>query len=179
MSLNAEGIMQVQKLKRRISKIHFDVIVTSPAKRAKETCRLLFPNKTSINVHPGLAEQSFGAWEGLTHSEIQTLYTNELLHYEQDPFNFAPSGGEAISSVFGRVVAFYQEILSKYRGKTVAIVGHGGSLHILLCQIFGIKPLAHWQFHLKPASISQVSIYPNDQIVLELFNDTCHLEEKE
>jgi broad specificity phosphatase PhoE len=44
----------------------------------------------------------------------------------------------------------------------------------MLCLLMGFPPDRYWQFHLAPASISQVSLYPEGSI-LNLWNDTSHL----
>lgn len=175
--LSTIGRNQIEKLRQRLETISFDIVLTSSAKRSQETCEFLFTTNTPVIVHPGLTEINFGVWEEHTYHEIQSLYPEQLSKCEQDPFKYSPHDGETYDVVLDRISKMYQQICVNYRGKTVGIVGHAGSLNILLCHLFGIKPLTRWQFHLKPASLSRVVIYPDNQVVMELFNDTCHLKE--
>lgn len=165
--LSTYGIKQIKQLKKRIKHISFDLVLTSSAKRSQESCQLLF-NKLPVVIHKGLTEINFGIWEGLKYKEIQSRYPKELSRYEQDPFKNAPSGGETFAAVFYRIKTLYRDICSIYQGKTIAILGHGGSLNIFLCYLFGIKPQSAWQFQLQPASFTKVLIYPNNQVVMEL-----------
>lgn len=166
--LSVYGIKQVKQFKKRIEHIPFDLILTSPAKRSLQTCQLLFSSKIPITVHKGLTEINFGIWEGLTYKEIQSRYPKQLLYYEQDPSMYAPKGGETLAVVLDRIKTVYRDICSIYQGKTIAILGHGGSINILLCYLFGIKPQTPWQFQLQPASLTKILIYPNNKVVMEL-----------
>jgi len=177
--LNKDGSAQIRKLKPRLTKLNLEVIFTSPAKRTQKTCKILFKdNQIPIVVHAGLTEIDFGAWEKLTHTQVKKSYPKQLAKWESDPFKHAPTKGETMKIVLNRLSKLYQEILQQYRGKIIALVGHGGSFNILLCHLFGIAAKTKWQFRFSPASLSEIFIYPDNQIVLTLFNDTSHLKEK-
>lgn len=166
--LNIHGIKQIKQLKKRIMHIPFDLVLISSAKRSQQTCQLLFNRATPVVIHKGLSEINFGIWEGLTYKEVQSRYPKELSYYEQDPLKFAPKGGETFAVVLDRIKVLYRNICSIYQGKTIAILGHGGSLNIFLCYLLGIKPQTRWQFRLQPASLVKIVIYPNNRINMEL-----------
>jgi len=166
--LSVNGREQTRELKKRVRYILFDHVLVSPAKRSQETYQLLFGSKKPITVHKGLTEINFGVWEGLTYKEIQSNYPKQLLHYEQNPLTYAPNGAETFTVVFERIKTLHRDIFSTYRGKTIAILGHGGSINIFLCYLFDIKPQTPWQFNLQPASLTKILIYPNNKVVMEL-----------
>ena len=68
-----------------------------------------------------------------------------------------------------------QEILAAHPDGTVLVVGHGGALQALLCMALGLPPERFWQLQLDNTGIADLRIYPEGAI-LNLFNDTCHLE---
>lgn len=176
--LNKDGSSQIRKLKPRLTKLNLEVIFTSPAKRSRETCEILFKHKQiPIVVHAGLTEIDFGAWEKLTYNEIKKRLPTQLAKWENNPFKHATPEGETMKNVLNRLSKLYQEILQQHRGKTIALVGHGGSFNILLCHLFEIVAKAKWQFRLSTASLSEILVYSNNQTVLTLFNDISHLKE--
>lgn len=167
LSLSTYGKSKIKQFKKDIKYIPFDLVLTSSAKRSQKTCQLLF-NKVPVVIHKGLTEIDFGIWEGLTHKEIQSRYPKELSRYEQNPFKNAPNKGETFADVFDRIKTLHHDICSIYQGKTIAILGHGGSINIFLCYLFGIKPQSIWQFKLQPASLIKILLYPNSKVVMEL-----------
>ena len=60
------------------------------------------------------------------------------------------------------------------KGDTLLIVGHGGSLRVLLTCLLDLPSPAAWRFYLDPASLSVVDCH-RDNAVLRLFNDTSFL----
>ncbi len=175
-SLNNKGIVQAELMKKLVKNLSIDVFFTSPLKRAKETCGIILGDKNMpIKIRSELSEINFGLWEGLTYDEVKAKYSNQLEKWERNPLVNKPFQGETMTEVLNRVSAFYNEILDSYRGKAIAIVSSGGALNILLCFLFGIKPKALWQFSLSTSSLSEILIYPDNKVVLTLFNDTSHL----
>ena len=43
----------------------------------------------------GLREIHHGHWEGLTRQEVETRFAVDYAAWEEDPFTFAPEGGES------------------------------------------------------------------------------------
>ena len=77
----------------------------------------------------------------------------------------APYQGESLGDVATRITRSYREILALHQGESVLVIGHGGSLNILLCQLFGIPPSVLWAFDLQPASVSELLIYAEGPIL--------------
>jgi hypothetical protein len=48
-----------------------------------------------IETRDGLREISHGRWEGLTRREVEERFGDEYAAWEEDPFTFAPVGGES------------------------------------------------------------------------------------
>ncbi len=126
-------------------------------------------------LEPRLREMHFGEWQGLTYAEIQACQPAALAAWEADWLNNAPPGGETLEQLVERVRDIYQEILAAHPDGTVMLVGHGGALQTLICLALGLPPERFWQLQLDNTGIADLRIYPEGAI-LNLFNDTCHLQ---
>ena len=111
--LNDLGKEQAMNLGKITSKIEFDVIFTSDLIRAIDSANIAFPNVLKIQ-DKRLRECNYGDLDGKD---------KHLIVYEQhidEPF----PNGEALKDVEKRVRSFIDDVLKKYKGKTVGIVAH-------------------------------------------------------
>ncbi len=116
----------------------------------------------------------FGAWDGLTHGEIEQRYPQALAAWKANPLNIALPEGENLGQVSTRVRAALKDIIRDHQDQTVLLAAHGGSLQVLLCMTLGLVPRARWQFRLSAASLSELCLY-KDGAVLTCLNDCSHL----
>jgi len=100
----------------------------------------------------------FGAWEGLTFSEIADQFKDQLGFFS-DPEHFSPPNGESLAHLLQRVQAELAAIAysddMQMEGDAV-IVSHGGPLRILLCSILGMPVERQWQLRLDHGSLSAI-----------------------
>src|ERR1043165_7711063 len=90
--LSEEGRRQARLLGERLASEQTDAFYASPMSRAMETARLACREPQPI---PALKEIAHGHWEGLTRAEACEKYPTEFAAWEEDPFTFAPEGGES------------------------------------------------------------------------------------
>src|SRR4029450_1384744 len=80
-------------------------IYSSPLSRAVETARIV---ATGCGLEPrvsdGVREGHHGHWEGLTRQEVEARFAAQYAAWEEDPFTFAPEGGESGVSVLARAL---------------------------------------------------------------------------
>jgi alpha-ribazole phosphatase/probable phosphoglycerate mutase len=178
--LNQTGIKQAKALAGQLSAQHIDALYSSDLQRALETAKVisgLSGYKPDLHSDSRLREINFGDWEGLTYKEIKEKYPTALAERENDIYKNAPPNGETLEQLCARVRSMLDELYAKHKDQTVLVVAHGGVLQILLCLALNIKPTMYWQFHLSTASLSEIAFYPKgDGAILNLLNDTCHLE---
>lgn len=180
LALNETGLEQVGALGRCLASEPLAAIYTSGLRRARQTVQAVLaarPEQARCPVFEDsrLTEISFGDWEGLTYTEIQQRDPQALQNWLDDLYHVAPPGGESLQNMAARVQAAFQDMLKAYPQGTVLIVAHGGPLQTLICQALQVPAHKFWQFHLAPASLSDLSIYPEGAI-LNLLNATSHLE---
>ncbi len=103
-------------------------------------------------VNAGFRERNFGAWEGLSFTEIRDKDPAEFESWAVNPLKFSPPDGESTIEVKERVITALDNILSSHPpthpspsrgegkggGENIAIVAHGGVNRIILCHIMGI-----------------------------------------
>jgi alpha-ribazole phosphatase len=176
--LNAQGQRQAAQVAKRLAKIRLDAAYTSDLSRARQTCAAILAHHptTPFHLEPRLRELSFGLWEGLTYAEICERYPSETLAWSSGT-DIPPPQGETLASLAERVGAFLAHLRQHYDEKKIILVlGHGGSLQVLLALALGLPAQKYWQFRLDPASLSDLSLYEGGGILASL-NETAYLKE--
>lgn len=137
--LNAEGIRQAEVLADVIAAETFDAIYSSDLKRALQTAALVQRGR-NIAVIPDarLREIGFGEWEGTCLDDIRTTYPQRFTQSAQDPTISLAPGGESVSAVAARTIAFANEISGIFPRGNVLVVTHGLALATLICHVEGI-----------------------------------------
>ena len=119
-------------------------VFVSPAKRARETAEILFPQAEQI-VCPGFREMDFGLFEGRGWWEMEAdpAYRSWIDGGCRDR---CPEG-EDRASYSGRVCSAFEEILPCVdTGEDLVIVAHGGTQMALLeCYGFPEREYYCWQ----------------------------------
>jgi broad specificity phosphatase PhoE len=133
-SLNDEGHRQAYEMARGMAS-DFDVVVSSPLKRALETAEYLKTiHKYDIVILDEFREFDGGLLSGMKWDKISELtggrLTLESLRkaYETD---FSEFGGESVEDVRKRVNAGLEKIKTHFPGKKVLVVTHAGILRVL------------------------------------------------
>jgi broad specificity phosphatase PhoE len=169
--LSDVGLDQAGRLANALGDASLDAVFASDLSRAVETAGGIEKSRgLVVRIDRRLREMNFGDWEGKTASEIHDV-SDPWLRGDVDA---RPPNGESLAEVSERVGAFLAELPDA----EVAIVGHRGSLRVLLCRLLGLPATSHWSFQLDVASISQVRL-DSGRAVLTRLNDTHHLDDPE
>lgn len=183
--LNETGERQIQAAAQRLRKERPAAIYSSDLLRACQTASAIQQAiQQSISPAPPpklikdqrIREMHFGEWEGLTYSEIENAYPEELKSWQADIFHVAPPGGESLQQLAERAHFFLEELLDTYSGQSVIVAGHGGTFEALAIKILKLESGRSWQFQLNNTGICEFKFFPSGPI-LSLWNDTCHLEQ--
>lgn len=172
--LNEVGRRQANALADRLSSQPFDAVYSSDLGRAFETANIIAGGSIEIKTDLRLREMDFGDWEGATYNKIKEEYPDALATWEDDVYKNAPPNGETLEQLVIRAQSVLKDILENRKDKTVLLVAHGGVLQSLICLALNLPSRMYWQFHVSPASLSEISFYPAGAIV-NLLNDTSHL----
>lgn len=174
--LSDEGRRQATLLGERLSHVNLDAIYASPLDRTMETARLIAaPHQLEINPVEGLKEISHGRWEQHTREEVESLYRAEAAAWDEDPFTFAPEGGESGLEVTARALPALMNIVKKHDGQAVAIISHKATIRLLLSSLLGFDPRRYRDnLDQDPAALNIIDFRGPVKARLELFNDTTH-----
>lgn len=111
-------------------------IISSPLSRCAYFAQALKQqHDISLQFDTRIKEIHFGVWEGKTAEEILANDSEALTRYWQDPTQYTPVDGEALKDFEARVLSFWQEIITEYRGEKILLIAHGGVIRLLLCHI--------------------------------------------
>lgn len=135
--LNAAGRAQAETLKAQLENIPFEIVYSSPLRRAYETAEIISWGKPIV-PDQRLAEIDHGTWQGKTQDEIAEQWPHEWKAWNTDPDKFTPPGGETAAQVQLRVKEFIGEV----QGKAVLCVSHGVVIQTFLSTLLGAPKAA-------------------------------------
>lgn len=174
--LSQEGCYQVESLARRLNDQPIAAVYASPLSRTMETARILArPHRLEVQQREGLREISHGRWEQLTRQEVEKQFPQEAAAWEEDPYTFAPVGGESGLEVTARSLPALLEIVRKHQGANVMVVSHKATIRLLLSSLLGFDPRRYRDnLDQSPAALNIVDFKDPVHARLTLFNDTSH-----
>jgi probable phosphoglycerate mutase len=169
--LTSTGQQQAKAAAARLAHMDFAAVVSSPLARAVQTAEAI---GRAVEVHDGLIETDFGAWERLTFAEAAARDPRLHGRWLGDP-SVSPPGGESFDSVLTRVTRARDDLLQRYAGETIVVVSHVTPIKSLLRLGLDTGPSLLFRLHLDLASLSVVEWYPDGNASVRLVNDTSHL----
>jgi probable phosphoglycerate mutase len=148
--LTEKGRSVASLLKPVLDREKFALVLTSPLRRARETCDLAGMSDRAI-VEPDLIEWNYGEYEGLTPAEIHRTRPQWIVFTDGSP------GGETPEQVEARI----DRVLAKARAANgnVALFSHGHLLRSLAARWLGLHASDGFRFLLDTATLSVISQY--------------------
>ena len=179
--LSDEGREQARRLAERLSTEKMAAVYASPLGRTVETASIIAqPHGLEIVRRDGLREISHGRWEQMTRHEVDEKYPEEAAAWEEDPYTFAPEGGESGLAVTARALPVLLEIVRAHRGGRVAIISHKATIRLLLSSLLGFDPRRYRDnLDQSPAALNIVDFKDPAHARLTLFNSTSHYSTEE
>ena len=128
--LNEIGREMAIETGKAFQKVHFDVVFTSPLKRARETAELfLGDRKVPVIEEPRIQEISFGDYEGLAcGKDNYSIPDPNFNDFFEHPEHYqTPPNGESLEELGARTKAFMEDIMHRpeLQDKTVLVSSHG------------------------------------------------------
>jgi len=174
--LSDEGIFQAERLAARLADDSITAVYSSPLKRTLHTAKILAqPHGLTPIIRDGLREIDHGHWEGMTRAEVESQFAEEYAAWEEDPFTFAPQGGENGVSIIARALPIIREIVVQHHGENVLIVSHKATLRLLISSVLGFDGRGYRdRLDQSPASLNVLDFKDVVHARLMLFNDVSH-----
>ena len=122
--MNAFGIAQVERAAVEVARQPWDLIVSSPLGRAKETASILARQLgiKEISEDVLLLERAFGIGEGMLYDE----WTSKYAHLDEIP------GAESTSDITTRAQKLLEEFHRNFEGRRILAVSHGALIRFVL-----------------------------------------------
>ena len=136
--LNEDGRDLAIKTGEGLKDVDFDVIFSSPLKRATETAELIRGDRgIPIITDDRLREISFGSREGERAMALKDDPSDSFYFFFHAPEKYDPLDGETFQSVMDRTKSFLEERVEPLKNEYNRImrVGHGAMNKGLMCHI--------------------------------------------
>lgn len=210
--LTEKGRWMANRTGQVLSHLAIDTLYTSPLQRTQETAALILSALAtakkplpSLLIHPDLKEIALPAWEGLPFKTVRQTFAADYQSWREHPHQFQMVPQTALAShgvtatltqpcfpvqdLYAQARRFWQDLLPRYRGKTILVVSHGGTIRALMGTALHpshnpsaetLPPEAY--FHTLQQSNSGISLltFPantHQPVRLEAMNLTQHLGE--
>jgi len=138
--LNANGLYQAKELTHKLASIEFDVIISSPLLRAKQTAEVIHKSfGVPMICMDDFKEINVGVYEGLTREEAQVQYPDLWARLGSRPPDDAPTGGETHRQVDTRIAVGIANLKAEYNKNKVLLVCHAFVARIINRQLMGLS----------------------------------------
>ncbi len=141
------------------------VWVTSHLRRTHETAAAIvraglpgpepIPGPGALEI-PELAEQNFGAWQGLTYEELRESRAGDFHRFWHAPAHEVPPGGESFLTVLARVSRAIEGLAETHPGRDLIAVVHGGTIRSALALALGLEAEAALAFAIDNCSLTRI-----------------------
>ncbi|MGE5309221.1 MAG: histidine phosphatase family protein [Deltaproteobacteria bacterium] len=169
--LNATGRKQAAGLARRFKDAKVDRIYCSNKHRCTSVAQKVFPGRM-LEIRSALREMNFGIFEGMDHDTLLQRFPRLYSLWLKRFGSVTPPKGESFKTFERRVKKVFKEIVAENKGKTCAVVTHGGVMMVIFASIAGRDKI--WKFLPSLASVSTVEV-DGRKCKIKVFNDTSHL----
>ena len=178
-ALSEEGREQARRLAARLASASIAAVYASPLGRTVETAQILAaPHQLELQKRDGLREISHGRWEQMRRAEVEAAFPEEARDWEEDPYTFAPAGGESGLAVTARALPVLIDLVRCHPEGTILVVSHKATIRLMLSSLIGFDPRRYRDnLDLQPASLTIVDFKDPAHARLSLFNDTSHYAE--
>jgi broad specificity phosphatase PhoE len=174
--LSDEGREQARRLAQRLADDRVRAVYASPLRRTVDTATILgAPHGLKPVPRDALREISHGRWEGLRRAEVEERFPEEYAAWEEDPFTFAPEGGESGLDVMARALPGIREIVVAHEGQNVIVVSHKATLRLVISSLLGFDARGYRdRLDQSPACLNVLDFKDPVRARLMLFNDVSH-----
>ena len=148
--LTDRGRKEARLLAPLLSTADFALVLSSPLRRARETCELA-GLKSRMEIEPDLMEWDYGEYEGLTSKQIKRTAPNWMVFVDGCPGGETP---EQVGARADRVIHRIRPVAGR-----VALFAHGHLLRVLAARWIGFPASAGQHFLLNTSAVGVLGYY--------------------
>lgn len=182
--LSVRGRADATLLRDRLAGVHFDRVISSPLRRARETAGIIAPDAL-VETDPRLAEADYGDWEGIPAERLDADFPSERGAWKEDPEMLGAPGGETGAAIAARASAFLAALGAWEANHLVAgdraerrilVVAHSTLNRVLLAVALGVSVRDYRRrFRQDWLNLTVLRVEAGGRGLLLLANDTTHL----
>ncbi len=137
--------------------------LTSHLRRTRETAEAVLPHfvtgarrEPELIAEPAIAEQNFGAWQGLTFNELREHLGSTFDEFWRNPAKARPPDGESFAEVIARVAKIIDRMNLEHSGRDIVAFAHGGSIRAALAHALDVDADAALSFGIDNCSLTRI-----------------------
>jgi broad specificity phosphatase PhoE len=178
--LSDAGREQARLLGLRLASEKVAAVYASPMIRTVVTAQqIAAPAGLEVETVDALREIAHGRWEGRTRAEVEREFGEEYAKWEEDPYTFAPTGGESGLDVTARALPALLQLVERHANQQFAVVSHKATIRLLLSSLLGFDPRRYRdRLDQSPAALNVLDFKDVAHARLTLFNDVSHYAEE-
>lgn len=161
--LNETGIIQAEECSEFLKSSQWDVIITSPLKRAKQTAEIINKNLIVPLIEmKDFLERDYGDAEGMVLEERISAFPDKSYPNQEDRL-----------TLNNRIMTGIQEINQRYEENKILLIAHGAVINAILAVLSNGK-IGSGKTKLINACISNIYFH-QDRWRIKDFNQISHL----
>jgi broad specificity phosphatase PhoE len=148
---------------------------TSPLSRSRDTA-LTIARHHNLEVKdlPGLADLSYGDWEGVPLKDVKVKYADLYRQWEAAPHTVRFPNGETLEVLRTRALTAVEEVVQRHPDQIVLLAAHRAVNKVLIATFIGLNNSHFWRIGQDTTAINRFHRV-GDVWHIMLVNDTCHL----
>jgi broad specificity phosphatase PhoE len=157
-------------------------VYTSPLSRARDTA-IVIARHHNLEVLdlPGLADLSYGDWDGVPLKEVKVKYADLYRQWEAAPHTVCFPNGEPLAVLRTRALATVEEVVQRHQDQTVLFMAHRAVNQVLIAAFIGLDNSNFWRIAQDTTAINRFHLVEDGRRVgktwyITSINETGHLQ---
>jgi broad specificity phosphatase PhoE len=149
-------------------------VYCSDLRRAIQTAEAIAaPHGLTPVQSPAFRERNAGEFEGSIFEEVMGAHPEAAAARKADYWDWSPPGGESFREMLDRVLTGVKEIRAQHEKDTVVVVGHMGTVRVLMCRYTGMTIEESYEMDLVSTGLCIYDL-DGDRVTVERLNDGAH-----
>jgi len=156
---------------------------TSPLSRARDTAiAIARHHDLAVLDLAGLADLSYGDWEGVPLKEVKVKYADLYHQWETAPHTVRFPNGEPLAVLRTRALAAVEEVVQRHPDRTVLLMAHRAVNKVLIAAFIGLDNSNFWRIAQDTTAINRFHLVEDGRRVgktwhITSINETGHLRD--
>ena len=182
--LTEKGEQQAKLLGNTLKQVQVDGFYCSPLQRASYTAKIiqeLNEYNPTLTIAENLREINLPQWEKWKKEDVKKQFSQQYHTWKEKPhqLKMTVDGNDfyPVLDLYRQAREFWQEVISKHKGKTILITAHNGINRCLILTALGMDPSRYHTIQQSNCCINVLNFTGDfgEPVQLESLNQTSHL----